>query len=85
MTERAVSLKTSASWLKRAETIQRKIELLQSDMIGALGVDHYLTDEGDDVIVAAGNLCFALSRYPLPSDKEGCEANFLAYSPGQQP
>jgi hypothetical protein len=43
-------------WLRRAETIQRKAEVLLHDIMAELGADHSLTDDADNVVHQAEDL-----------------------------
>jgi len=51
-------------WSSKADTILRKADLLMSEVMTELGVDHPLTDEVDNILVAVSDTRNALRRYP---------------------
>ena len=50
-------------WASKASTILSKAEILMAELIDELGVDHHLTDEVDNILVAAQDTVNALRHY----------------------
>lgn len=55
-----LTAKQRASWYRKAEGIHRKLQYLMAEAIDAVGVEHRLTDEIDDVLCTAEGLVEAL-------------------------